>query len=325
MNDELDSPATKGWDTYWQGAFAGDALISGGFKHPAFPPMWHTALSEFVMTHDAGNARILDIGSGSGAVIEAASHVPGIDLSTVSCVDISAAAIDAVTKRFPDIIGVVADASNTSLDAKSYDLITSQFGIEYAGLGAFDEAARLLADGGSLLFFMHLQEGTLYDECCAALDALERTRQSDFIALTRRFFEAGFDAVRGGDRAAYEAAAQAMNPAIRELESILNEHGEHVASDTIVTLHSTVQTIHTRIQHYNPDEVMDWLSTMEKELGKHEERMASMRAAALDEKAFEGVCGQLTDQGLTIVRAQASVVDGDVKPIAWILQATRES
>ena len=70
---------------------------------------------------------------------------------------------------------------------------------------------------------------------------------------------------------------------------------------------------------------MDWLSTMKKELGKHEERMASMRAAALDEKAFEGVCGQLTDQGLTIVRAQASVVDGDVKPIAWILQATRES
>jgi ubiquinone/menaquinone biosynthesis C-methylase UbiE len=325
MMDENNGPSTKGWDTYWQGAVAGDALQSGGFQHPAFAVLWQAAISEFLTTQATDESRFLDIGTGAGAVIEALSKVPGAKLENVSCVDVSAAAIDAVKNRFSGITGIVADANAMPLESASYDLITSQFGIEYAGPAAIDEAARLLATNGSLLFFMHIQQGSLYKESCAALDALQRTRQCDFIGLTRRFFEAGFAAARGTDRAPYEAAAAAMNPAIREIEAILTEHGEHVASDTIVTLYNTVQTIHGRIQHYNPDEVLAWLDNIERELGKHEERMDSMRDAALDEAAFKAICERLEEHGLKINRAQPSLVEGETLPIAWILQASRES
>jgi len=324
MTDENNGPSTQGWDTYWQGAVAGDALQSGGFQHPAFAAIWQDAISEFLTAHASDESRFLDIGTGAGAVIEALSKVSGAKLENVSCVDVSAAAIDAVKNRFSAITGIVADAGAIPLESESYDLITSQFGIEYAGPTAIDEAARLLATNGSLLFFMHIQQGSLYNESCAALDALQRTRQCDFIGLTRRFFEAGFAAARGTDRAPYEAAAGAMNPAIQEIEAILTEHGEHVASDTIVTLYNTVQTIHGRIQHYNPEEVLDWLNNIEREIGKHEERMTSMRDAALDEAAFKSICERLVEHGLKINRAQPSLVEGETLPIAWVLQASRE-
>ncbi len=324
MNNQNKKDTTQGWNTYWRGASDGEAFTSGGLSHPGFPAFWAMALGEFLAAnadHDS-DARILDIATGSGAVIEALSLLPGAKLENVSCVDISEAAIDGVKSRFPDISGVVAEANDIPLEAGQFDLITSQFGIEYAGLTAIDEAVRLLAPGGSLLFLMHIQSGALYRECSAAVDALRRTQQSGFIQLTRNFFDAGFAAVRGADRAPYEAAARALNPAIQELEAILAEHGEHVAGDTIVTLHSTVQTIHSRIQHYNPDEAQGWLKTMEEEIPKHEERMASMRDSALDEDAFKGVCEDLTNKGLTIDRAQASYVESDELPIAWVLQAT---
>lgn len=332
MNDQNKEDTTQGWNTYWQGAGGGEAFTSGGVSHPGFPAFWATALSEFLAAHADNNvakdttgvARILDIATGSGAVIQAFSMLPGAKLENVSCIDVSPAAIDGVKSRFPDVSGVVADASAIPLEAGQFDLITSQFGIEYAGLNAIDEAVRLLAPGGSLLFLLHIQSGALYRECRAAVDALGRAQQSGFIELTRNFFESGFAAVRGADRAPYEAAARAMNPAIQKLEAILAEHGEHVAGDAIVTLLSTVQTIHSRIQHYNPDEALGWLTALEEELPKHEERMASMRNAALDEDALKGVCERLTEQGLTIDRAQASHVEGDELPIAWVLQATRQ-
>ena len=330
MNDQNKKDTTKGWDTYWQGASSGEAFISGGFSHPGFPAIWAKALSEFLAAHAENNvandttdvAKILDIATGSGAVIQAFSMLPGAKLENISCVDVSQAAIDGVKSRFPGVSGIVADANTIPLEAGRFDLITSQFGIEYAGLNAIDEAVRLLAPGGSLLFLLHIQSGALYRECSASVDALSRAQQSGFIELTRNFFTSGFAAVRGADRGPYNAAAKAMNPAIKELEAILTEHGEHVAGDTIVTLLSTVQTIHSRIQHYDPDEALGWLKTMEEELPKHEERMVSMQDAALDEATFKAVCEGLTDQGLTIDRAQATYVETDELPIAWILQAT---
>ncbi len=323
MSKQEDKPSTKGWDTYWQGIRGATQQTTGGFSHPGFPQFWATALGEFAAAKSGVDAKYLDIGTGTGAVIEALVKLPRMKPANISCVDISAAAIDTVRSRFPNINTVVADANDIPLESEQYDLITSQFGIEYAGLSAVGEAIRLLAPGGSLLFLLHIKSGSLYAECTATVDALSRTQNCDFISLTRTFLEAGFDAVRGADRAPYEAAAGAMNPAIQELEAILTEHGEHVANDTIIHLHSTVQTIHAAIQQYEPDEVLGWLDSMSKELPKHRERMESMLESALDEAALKQLCEDIAGQGLTIDRAQASFVEDEEIPIAWVLQATR--
>jgi ubiquinone/menaquinone biosynthesis C-methylase UbiE len=323
MNDQSTVQPTRGWNTFWQGTEKTAVSSPGGLSHPVFPGFWSVALGEFVAAKADG--KVLDIGTGSGAVIEYLSQVPGVNLENATCVDLSAAAINIVQGRFPAVSGVVADAKSIPLESAKYDLVTSQFGIEYAGTAAADEAIRLLAPGGSLLFLMHIRPGELHRECIAAADALRRVAQSDLVPLAMAFFTAGFAAVQGGDREPYESAARALNPAIKELETIMTEHGEHVAGDMLIYVHTTLQNMHSRIQHYKPDEVLNWLTKIGKELEEHEQRMLSMRDAAMDEEAFKALCTNIESKGLTIEKAMPMQVKGEQLPVAWLLQATRAS
>lgn len=321
VQDKRNSGGTRGWDTYWQGARDSDAYASGGVSHPAVAAFWDEVLAGILSRY--GRARILDIATGSGAVIESLSRHGDEQNFDVTCVDISDAAVDNVRKRFPEVTGVVADANEIPLDSGSFDLVTSQFGIEYAGLGAFDEATRLLDDGGTLVLLVHTRPGSIYEECAVARTAVERTRRCEFVPLAIRFFEAGFGAVRGADRVPYDRAGTALNPAIQEVGAILAEFGEHVAGDTIIRLYSDVQRIHTRIQHYDPNEVLTWLRSMQTELAQYEERMASMCDAAFDERHFDEVCARLRENGLDVDRAEALRPNDSAPPLAWILQAAR--
>lgn len=323
VQEKRNSGDSRGWDTYWQGARDSDAYASGGVSHPAVAAFWDEALASVLPRY--GRARILDIATGSGAVIESLSRRGDDHSFDVTCVDISEAAVDSVRKRFPEVTGVVADANEIPLDPGSFDLVTSQFGIEYAGLGAFDEATRLLDDGGTLVLLIHTRPGSIYEECAAARTAVARTRRCDFVPLAIQFFEAGFAAVRGGDRAPYDRAGTELNPAIQEVGAILAEYGEHVAGDTIIRLYSDVQRIHTRIQHYDPNEVLTWLRSMQTELAQYEERMASMCEAAFDEKHLDEVRQRLRERGLDVDRAEALRPSDLALPLAWILQATRGS
>jgi len=311
---------TQGWNTYWEGVSGSQEFTSGGVSHPGFAVFWADALGEFFAARP--ESRTLDIATGSGTVIDSLSLVPGISLDTVSCVDIAQAAVDGVKNRFPDVNGVVADANLIPLEPGQFDLITSQFGIEYAGPGAIDEAVRLLAPGGYLIFLMHIHSGALHRSCLATIDALSRVRQANFFKFSKAYFEAGFAAVRGADRAPYESAAKELNPVIQELESILTQHGENVADGTIYYLYTTIQNIHNRIQYYEPDEVFDWLKTADLELSKHLERMRSMNNSALNKAEIEGIRTILINKGLVPSQAEPLLFEGDPLPFAWALQAS---
>ena len=312
---------TRGWDTYWRETRDSDSYSSDGARHPVITAFWDQTLANLFEASE--QPKILDIATGSGAVVDSVFRHFHDAAPDVTCVDISGAAIDNVMERFPAVTGIVADARSIPLDDSTYDLITSQFGIEYAGLEALDEAARLLAPGGELAVLMHIRPGVIFDECHASLDAVRRTQRSKFVERAMRFFEAGFAAVRGADRAPYEKAGLALNPAIRQLESILSDHGEDVAGGTIAKLYTDVERIHTRIQHYEPTEVIQWLQAMAVELDAYAERMASMCEAASDKKAFRAMQKRLKELGLSIVQGEPLVPPGGSLPVAWILRAVR--
>jgi len=321
MSTTNESKPTRGWDAYWQGARRADAFAAGGVTHPAVASFWDNVLGELLARDEA--PRVLDLATGSGAVVERLMQNPAGPGCKVTCVDLSSAAIDNVCERFPDVRGVVADALDIPLDAGQFDLVTSQFGLEYAGPGAFDEAARLLAKNGSLVLLMHVKPGIIFDECAAALDAVQRTQRCRFVELSRQFLEAGFAAVRGADREAYDRAGSQLNPAIQELESILQQYGEHVAGDTIVRLYTDVQRFHSRIQHYEPKEVLSWLGTMNSELAAYEARMASMLDAAIDEAGFAELAHRFESLGIRVVESAPFSAGPGSPPVAWALRAIR--
>ena len=315
-------PADDSWDTYWRDAERGAAYSSGGVSHPTIQAFWDQFFRTAKARYDA--PRIIDIASGNGAVVVCAETAFDGRLPDFTCLDVSASAIEMLEKRFPDMHTVVADARQIPLESGGYDIVTSQFGIEYAGLEAINEVARLVAPGGQLALLLHNQIGSIYQQCAANLDAIRKVQQARFIPYAIAMFEKGFAAVRGADRAEYEAAAKQLAPAVHAVESILTQHGTDIADETIVRLYEDVGRLHERIQHHEPSEVLDWLNRMEGELRAYAGRMTSMCDAAIDSETVDRLCDELRGQEFTNVQTAALAESTEQPPLAWALIASRD-
>jgi len=314
-------PVAASWETYWHGTGAVGAYSSGGVSHPMILTFWDEFFRRVKRAYST--PRIVDIASGNGAVPERALAVFAEQPPAVTCLDVSAAAIHNIARRFPGIRTIVADARSTGLDAGGFDIVTSQFGVEYAGIEAIYEAARLVAPGGRLALLLHHQAGCIYRECAQSRAAILQLQESEFIPLAMQMLKAGFAACRGADRAPYEAAAARFAPAIQALDTIMAQYGQHVAGDTIARLYGDVDRIHQRMPHYQPTEVLDWLERLNGELAAYAERMASMCRAAIDEGTFEQIDAGLREHGCEILRAEPMAELHQDLPLAWVLVATR--
>ena len=315
------SQTAKSWDTYWQGTRDGGAYTSGGISHPLVSTFWDKYLYSLQKHHSF--PRIIDIASGSGAVIERVQSFFDGELPDVTCLDVSPAAVNNIQERFPGVQGIVADARDIPLESARFDVVTSQFGVEYAGIDAIKEASRMVAPGGQIALMLHHRSGVIYTECAISLDAIRRVQAAKFVPYAIAMFEAGFRAVRGADRADYEAAGKLLAPAISAVEVIMEEYGEHVAGDTIARLYDDVGRIHSEIQHFEPAEVLGWLERMQGELDAFAERMASMNECALDDEAFDSVTDMLEQNNFTLDQVAALTTAVDDPPLAWVLVATR--
>lgn len=319
MDRAESGPPDSGWNRYWVGAGAAGAYAAGGVSHPAIDAFWKQF---FESTLDLPkDAKIVDLATGNGAMIETMIR-HDISTEAVTCVDLSPAAIESVEKRFPGVKGVVADTSSLSLPDEQFQLVTSQFGIEYGGESALTAAPGLVAPSGVLATLLHAKDSLISRESAANLEAIEALRATEFIVHASRLFETGFAAVRGADRAPYDAAGAALSPAARAVEAIVEQFGPGVAAGTVIRLYEDVARIHHRLPHYDPGEVMSWISAMKEEVDEYADRMRSMLNAAIDEARFRRYCDQLIDQGFDLSRADALTAEGGDR-LAWALVARK--
>jgi len=318
--EAADSPNTaQSWDAYWRGTAAAGAWSAGGVKHPAIEAFWSDRFR--ALGRESNRAAMLDIASGNGAVIECAAKAFGEDGLDLTCVDVSEPALANIKERFPRARSVVCDAASLPLETAQFQLVTSQFGIEYAGPGAVDEAVRVLAPGGLLILVLHHRGGLIHAECATSLEAIEAVGHSRFISLALELFRTGFAAVRGADRAPYDAAAAELAPALQSLEDCIRRHGEAVAGGSVAQLYADVARIHSRMPHYEADEVIAWLQRMNLELEAYAGRMTSMMDSALDGEAFAQLCSGLERRKYSIEEAGPLLAPGQEMPLAWALVA----
>jgi SAM-dependent methyltransferase len=322
--DDIDpntAPADKDWDLYWRGMHQGAAPAIGGANHPGFEQFWRDFFSQ--LNREPGRTSIVDIGSGDGAVAAFAFAMLGTESVDVTCVDISSHAIERLKVRFPAVHGIAADAQDIPLETASFDIVTSQFGVEYAGSGAFGEAARLVAPGGRIAMLIHKHAGSIYRECATSVEAVKKLKRCKFIPRSIEMFRAGFAARRGADDGPYNAAVQRLLPAFRDLERIMQQYGRHVAGDTLLRLSQDVDRIHGSMQDYDPDEILQWLSAMDNGLDSYAGTMGSMRDAALNEPQFREICNNLQSAGFSLQQADALTSDDLDLPLSWSLIAHR--
>lgn len=321
MSDGRNSVSARSWNTYWQGTGNVGEFDIGGVAHPDVTAFWNGLFTKIASRRQP--VRLLDVATGNGAILAVASSILDAETTTMTCVDISAAAIANIGQRFPTVTGVVADAVSIPLEGGQFDLVTSQFGVEYAGLAAIDESARMTCRGGLLVLMMHIVDGIMHHECQTNRVAIERLRAANFVPLALEYFKAGFAAVRGADRRAYDNAGVAFATAILAAEEILTEFGEGVAAGTVARLYSDVGSMHSDLPKYEPDEVLNWLDAVDGELQAYAERMSSMIDASLSASDFSKICERLEASGFSLDGSKTLLTKERDGSLAWLLIATR--
>lgn len=299
----------EGWSDYWrEEGRKGEVFVDAdGNKHPALTQFWQQKFEDLPT-----DARIVDIASGAGSIF---AELDSLDKYELHANDLSPAAIELLTERMPSVTAIVAGAARLPYDDGSFDLVVSQFGIEYAGEAAFGEAARLVSADGRLVALVHYRDGHIDRRNAAELDAARIARDGDFIghaiAVTR--------AVYAEDAAAFEQSFSDFGPAEKALAAAhdAQDHGVHAH------LYAGFRRLFENRAQYDESDITDWLEAMRGELDRSIERLQTMREAALDREAVARIEAKLRDGGFDPVSVGAFVTPGNSTPVAWSLEARR--
>ncbi len=311
------------WDAYWRNA----RKTPSGIQDEALERFWLRTFND-VLPGLGENPAMLDVGTGNGLVIRfalaaAQNRIPPTKLRVVA-LDRSPAALDTLRKRSGEISSVVADAGRSPFRDGVFDLLTSQFGIEYANIDAVEEAARLLRGGGVLALVMHMRDGAIYRECAANLDAVGVVRENDLLGRLKRVFQVVASVPRNTEgQQLFRDADAHFGDAVAATEKMFGRMGKGIASGLLFRLYTDVGYMYQRLSAYDPKEVFNWIDLMAGELDSYAGRMTSMSNAALTSSQFDEIEERLLVRGFSIGLRDSLVVGDPPKPAAWLMIARR--
>ena len=318
--NEVEPPVAQSWDVYWRGTHENAAHQEGGPQEAVLAEYWSRLFQG--LGDQASPPRLLDLACGNGAVTgHALKASPRL---TSCCLDYSVSALLELRKRYPHTLCVAGDAGRLPFADSCFDVVTSQFGIEYAGPETIAEAGRMLAPGGLLAAILHLRDGGIYRECALNLQAVNAIRNSDLLSLARDAFNAGFDLNAGiGTPDSFKAAEKRFTPAVRALEKLMGDMGEPIASGLPRKLYQDIAHMYRRMSAYDRADIIDWVDGMVLQLEAYGGRMSSMLDVALDRPALAGMQELLERQGLTVINLDSMKMGERAETAAWVLEARR--
>lgn len=272
------------WTSYWQGAGRGAGCLPGA--PPALAEALRRGWSDFAMAlPEQGTA--LDLCTGSGAVV-AAMRAARADLAVTG---IDRAALPAGEAG---LIGGI-DAGALPFGDAAFDGVSSQFGVEYCGEAALDEAARVLRPGGRLRLVVHH----------AASPALAHNRQ-------RR---AAIDALRGAGLFAIGRDAALGRRPEPAREAALDAAQARFAGQSIVQ--ELPAAVGQALRGPNP---LIAVSALERKAAMESARLAAMAAAARDAAGIAAMAARLEAGG---VGAEVAVLRTGGAEDAWVIAGAR--
>ena len=323
----MPSDHTQDWNNYWQGRSAkqtGNALLGVGIENNEVL----TAFWQDIFTAMPAETKIIDFACGAGSVLMQAQSA---GLSNLTGLDVSQNAIDMLKSKMPSVEGHVGYVDNTSFDASSFDLVVSQFGVEYAGssaniVQAIKEMTRLLRPEGKIVLVTHIQNGAIAQGCQRSLEQIALVDQSGF-------FKSAKDALKAITKSQLSAAPVDKDIAMKAMETLnttakpimawlkqLGPSKQEFARFAYHLLESTHKLM-TNGQKYELDECLQWLDGMQSEVLAYKGRMSSMIEAALSEELVAKISDEISNAGLRMNKADKMYFSAESLPAAWIIKA----
>ncbi len=303
------------WQSYWRQQQAGGAgAVTSLDQNRVFAADWDA----FFLKESADRAghRIIDLGCGAGLVLARAKAVPAFNenalLVGLDYAEAAARQTSNLAGPGSATTGVAAAITAAPFKDQVFDIIVSQFGLEYAGMSAFEEAGRLLAPQGVMRAIIHYKDGAIHQECRNNAEMVGAIRRSGLIDDTKRFFSAV--------QAHQQDAAQIMNTA-----NVLrgNQTADVPARPVVQYVVDAVLRFVNRPQAFARQEVLHWLDGVAAELDVYAARMNAMVGAAMDEKMLQSVSGSLSAKNIAVHQLGPMYLGGVTAPAAWKFEARR--
>ena len=233
----------------------------------------------------SARASILDLATGNGAVPSGLLAArPDLAIDAVDQADIDPTKF--VTGN--ELLSSVRFHANTSIlqmpfQANQFDAITSQFGIEYAGLHEASFAAiKLLKSDGKILFLIHHQQGSLIRDSQAKLTELRNITVADGVLdALRTFLNNGYDLAR-------------LNQA-----GELYLHGDFVRTEAISgqLFAGIEQVINTLSRDAEQGKML--AMSMDLRIRAEQQRLQQMIASSHSEQSLSELCESLKQHNIT--------------------------
>jgi hypothetical protein len=269
MTEQLDSDAHAAlWGAFWR-----DAEIDGCIQ--AFPALVRSAIDarwQAFFADAAGDGTVLDLCCGRGAVLAHAARagrtlLTGIEKAVVPL------------GRFDIRCGI--DAAALPFADRSFALVTSQFGVEYAGLATAGAEAARVADK-AVLMLLHAAEGPVVSH------GRVQIAQVDWLLD-------GIDAF-GRMRRHSSAPSPDTLVDIEALRAAIVREAE--TAENTALLEAVWQAVPAILAMPKPIAAVQRLAN---DLADHAERLAAMVAAAPSRQATEALAAQLRDAGFAVL------------------------
>lgn len=297
------------WNDYWRlGALTTLNAFREGYTGE-FAEFWHRLVDRL-----PDGARALDLATGNGAVAVALQRRARALGRTLAVEGVDAADIDPVAHagHTPQLRAELrairfhpnTPAERTGLPTAHYDLVASQYGIEYGDLSAaIVEIARLLKPGGWFGAVVHSADSNIA-RTAARIETL-MTTLLDELALVARLRALLPRVGDTADTAAPTRSRQdpATHAAWSEFEQSVAQARATAARERemALTTEGFLQRLLVPLQQagaMKPAEQIAWVAQVEREARGLEQRMRALRRSALDPTTFGRFLDELRRAGL---------------------------
>ncbi|MDA8678158.1 class I SAM-dependent methyltransferase [Luminiphilus sp.] len=277
-----------GWDTFWRSSSTSEVLVTDtGARNPALDAFWASTLQRVTPQQS-----VVDIGCGAGSLSQGLVRAPALLVG----VDISFAALTRSQSEASSMHVVQAMNEQLPFQPGSFDLVVSQFGVEYGGIVALAEACALVSPGGVLRCLVHCADSAIQQSAHRDLQHIEVLVTSEFFAAARSLTLA----LAAKDQQQLDAASGQFTESEQAVRAAVEIDASHFAGYSYLGFQSLLR----RWARFEPDDILLWLTRMEQEADQGAARLRTMRSAAITDAKWRELTSLLSQRGLPSLHRQ---------------------
>lgn len=304
------------WSDYWRNdGKHGEVFVNSEGKKPDYiREFWRVNLHPVIEAAQGSANVVLDLACGAGSIFEDLEQ-SNYDQVQLIASDISQSALDIVSTRVPEAKVVCCSCTDLPFEDGSINTIVSQFGIEYAGIDAFKEAANKLANDGQLVFLSHYKNGYIDQRNQRFLEGAKLAIDSGFIDAAMSLVDATYSSSPSKLRQAKDNFKVAEKPLANSFKT--NPEGIHNH------LYFGFRQLYLKHQSYTKSDIEGWLQSMRADIKKSIIKVSEICKVSLNDDDINQVRNTLSEAKLNDIDISTLCIPNTQDVIAWVIKASK--